>query len=258
MSSSSFNIGIRFYYWDYYKSLKELPDKDQPEYNINDHSGYDISDLYIPPRYGSFKEEIRNYQHIDFIKQYQDEVVIKAKEHESTRIVKATKAVTRSGNQGLHYDIQDYAPLTLDHLISVILYTDYTDLSSHFTATFRKNDVFETLQSIKKRNSVYFWWSKTLRETVEIFGQYSAGYSRNGVLRGSYYCGMSVVLNIPEFNIFLCSPTSTSKQIEVAIKFSGDHGIVIQLDNPQNRQYNKLRGFNCCWLSRYKEEDERY
>ena len=69
---------------------------------------------------------------------------------------------------------------------------------------------------------------------------------------------MSVVLNIPEFNIFLCSPTSTSKQIEVAIKFSGDHGIVIQLDNPPNDQYQFLRGFNCSWLSRYKEEDERY
>merc|ERR1711933_101159 len=45
--------------------------------------------------------------------------------------------------------------------------------------------------------------------------------------------------------------------MEVAIKFSGDQGIVIQLDNPNTPQYNKLRGFNCQWLSRYKEEDER-
>merc|ERR1712152_126053 len=73
---------------------------------------------------------------------------------------------------------------------------------------------------------------------------------------GSYYCGMSVVLNIPEFNIFLCSPTSTSKQIEVAIKFSGDHGVVLQLDNPPF-SHGALYGFNCSWISRYKEEDER-
>ena len=96
--------------------------------------------------------------------------------------------------------------------------------------------------------------SKTLRETVEIFGQ----CSDDGGLKGSYYCGMSVVMNIPEFNIFLCSPTSTSMQIEVAIKFSGDHGIIIQLDNPRTEQYFFLRGFNCSWISRYKEEDERY
>merc|ERR1711933_164998 len=45
--------------------------------------------------------------------------------------------------------------------------------------------------------------------------------------------------------------------MEVAIKFSGDQGIVIQLDNPNTPQYNKLYGFNCSWISRYKEEDER-
>merc|ERR1712154_678731 len=43
----------------------------------------------------------------------------------------------------------------------------------------------------------------------------------------------------------------------VAVKFSGDKGIVIQLDNPQTEQYWLLRGFNCSWISRYKEEDER-
>ena len=262
VSSLSFNIGLRFYYWDYYKSLKELPDVDIPQYNINDHSGYDISDLYVPPKYASFKEEIRSYQYIEF-KQYEEEVVVKAKEHENTRIVKETKAALGrwDGTEGLHYDIKDGVPLGFPNLVSLILYTDYTELSSHFTATFRRSDLFESLKSIKTRNSDYYWMSRRLRETVEIFGGCSNGDSYadyKNKLRGSYYCGMSVELNIPEFNIFLCSPTSTSKQIEVAIKFSGHHGIVIQLDNPPTDQYKRLRGFNCCWLSRFKEEDERY
>merc|ERR1712176_623351 len=129
--------------------------------------------------------------------------------------------------------------------------------------TFRKNGPFEPIKSIKKRNSQYFWMSKILRETVELFGQCSYGYYDEekeefvNQLLGSYFCGMSVLMNIPEFSIFLCSPTSTSMQIEVAIKFSGDDGIVIQLDNPRTFQYMLLRGFNCQWLSRYKEEDER-
>ena len=152
----------------------------------------------------------------------------------------------------------------------MILYCDYTDLSSHFTATFRKTGSFETIKSIKKRNSEYYWLSRILRETVELFGQCSFGEwdgvsddkydvdKRVNKLLGPYYTGMSFVMNIPEFSIFLCSPTSTSMQIEVAIKFSGDQGTVIQLDNPCRSQYEFLRGFNCCWLSRYKEEDERY
>ena len=257
VSSSSFSIGLRFYYWDYYKSIKELADDQQDHTTNTAHSGYNIDALYVPPKYGSFKEEIGNYKDIDF-KQY-EAVKIKATKYENTPIVKATKAAVADwvGNIALHYDISDGDRLGFPNLISLIMYTDYTDLSSNFSSTFRKKSPFETLQGIKKRNADYYWFSKTLRETVEIFGQCSTGFG-NGVLTGSFFCGMSFVMNIPEFNIFLCSPTSTSKQIEVAIKFSGDQGIVIQLDNPQISQYGWLRGFNCSWVSRYKEEDERY
>eukprot|EP01084_Bolivina_argentea_P030981 57375_1 len=64
-------------------------------------------------------------------------------------------------------------------------------------------------------------------------------------------------MNMPSFNIRLCSPTSTSCTIHVAIKFSGENGIIIQLDNPKVVPYQALTGFNCMWLSRFKEEDER-
>eukprot|EP01083_Nonionella_stella_P107089 309764_1 len=60
------------------------------------------------------------------------------------------------------------------------------------------------------------------------------------------------------FSMRLCSPTSTSKQIEVAMKFSGQNGIVLQMNNPQGiLQYKWLHGFNVSWVSRFKEEDER-
>eukprot|EP01084_Bolivina_argentea_P307721 531916_1 len=65
-------------------------------------------------------------------------------------------------------------------------------------------------------------------------------------------------MNISQFNIRLCSPTSTSMQIEVAIKFSGKNGIILQFNNPQTQaQCQYLRGFNVSWISRYAEEDER-
>eukprot|EP01084_Bolivina_argentea_P303063 523184_1 len=60
VSSTSFAIGLRFYYWDYYKQRKQL-DMDEQEVrginNYNSHSGYSICDLFIIPRHGSFKEE---------------------------------------------------------------------------------------------------------------------------------------------------------------------------------------------------------
>merc|ERR1712228_880674 len=52
-------------------------------------------------------------------------------------------------------------------------------------------------------------------------------------------------------------PTSTSKHIEVAMKFSDAKGMVFAFDNPRTAQYKYLRGWNCSWISRFKEEDER-
>eukprot|EP01084_Bolivina_argentea_P109946 196399_1 len=50
MSLLSFNIGLRFYYWDYYKTISQLDDDEQVVKNsninnYNDHSGYDVCDL---------------------------------------------------------------------------------------------------------------------------------------------------------------------------------------------------------------------
>eukprot|EP01083_Nonionella_stella_P086111 239003_1 len=46
--SLSFNIGFRFYYWPYYKRIKE---PHQEEFNTWDHSGYDIKELFIEAKY---------------------------------------------------------------------------------------------------------------------------------------------------------------------------------------------------------------
>eukprot|EP01084_Bolivina_argentea_P191855 329491_1 len=220
-------------------------------YNINDHSGYRVSELFVKQKYRTFKEEIANYPYLLLI-QYRNEVVTKANEYVSKDIVKATSAIPWQCKK-LHYDIKKGTLLGWINLVGIILYTDYSNLCTHFSGTFRKKTPYETVESIKRRNSHYWWMSKILRETVEIFG----GHSYDGTLLGPYYCGVSVVLSVPSFNIRLCSPTSTSSVIEVAMKFSGEEGMVIELTNPPNIQYGSLTGFNCAWISRYKEEEER-
>eukprot|EP01084_Bolivina_argentea_P278263 475289_1 len=154
--------------------------------------------------------------------------------------------------------------LTFSHLLSLVFYCDYSELSTDFSSTFRKRHSYETIESIKNRNSKYYYLSKYLRECVDGRSERESGggpYANR--LLGPFYCGMSVVLSIPSFNIRLCSPTSTSKQVAVAIKFSGDAGCILQFNNPTDKgdygstQYSYLRCFNVSWLSRYKEEDER-
>lgn len=143
------------------------------------------------------------------------------------------------------------------------------EILNHLAQTFRKKQHFEPVLEVKKRNAHYFWMSKRLRETVEVFGMNSVGkwngqgdeydlsQNRTNQILGPFFSGVSCVMPIPQFNIRLSSPTSTSKKIEVAFKFSGEDGMVIQLDNPESEGYGLGKGFDCSWISRFKEEDER-
>ena len=166
----------------------------------------------------------------------------------------------------LHYDHlpEHYHELSMkfDHILALVLYCDYSQLCTDFSASFRKKNVFETLKSVKHRNSNYFWFSKSLRETVELFG--NSGYykkekddilERGDGASGPFYCGMNQLMVMDSFCIRLSSPTSTSRKLSVAMKFGGDDGIIIQFKNDIGVVNEYLCGF-CCTLSDYVEESE--
>ena len=126
-------------------------------------------------------------------------------------------------DEELHYGIPPNLLLSVDNLLSVILYCDWSDLSREFSSTFRRSKSYEKLGTIKKRNREYWHWSRTLRETVQYFGDDAQK------CKGPFYCGMSFKIIMPSFNIRLCAPSSTSKQLEVATRFAGDEGLFYTL-----------------------------
>ena len=150
------------------------------------------------------------------------------------------------------YQMGNGAIISKDRIMSLLLYTDYTALSSDFTSTFRKSNPFEPIQATIQRHRSYYWWGKFLRETVDVYGL----VHRTG-LSGPFYCGMSTIMTMPQFAIKLFSPTSTSCKIAVATKFSAGSGIIIEFDNGGGTS-RQLRGFDASCFSRFREEDERY
>eukprot|EP01083_Nonionella_stella_P154321 497117_1 len=182
ISASSFSIGLRYYYWPNmltYRDPNMLTFGNHFIYaHINDHSGYNINDLYIEQKYNSFKDEIRNYKYIS-LEQY-DKAVVKVKFYHNAQEIKKNTA-TRDGTLNNRYYGLDYLAkpqIKFEHLLSLVLYTDYIDLSTDFSSTFRKNNAFETLESMKRRNREYYWMSKWLRECVEMHGQCRMGQRR--------------------------------------------------------------------------------
>ena len=228
-----------------------------------DHCGHEVHELYVMNRYKTFKAEILEYKHFGLITAIAAMKIITIKacyylKTQTARAIKADKGRLIFDNPG-HYGIDNESHLCADNLYSLILYTDYDALSSDFSSSFRKIYPFETLQNVKIRNSYYWWWSKTLRETVELYGSTGSKYAQNPRLNGPFFTGLSFVMNIPQYQIKLNSPTSTSTHIQVATKFAGDQGMIIELDiEDSDRTMDNLRGFDCSWISQYKGEDEMY
>ena len=147
-----------------------------------------------------------------------------------------------------HYGIAEGQPITVEHIQSVLLYTDFTKLCSVFSASFRADHFGESLDSIKARNASWFEMSKLLRETVECFG------NTKFQEKGPFYCGVNRLMVVPSFGMRLCSPTSTSKMVSVAIRFADTQGMVMRFNNDI---YGSVKFFDCSYVSAFTEESER-
>ena len=211
--------------------------------------------------YANFKEEIMNYNHLE--KKTIESIIHKVEQFKQTVTAKTTTAKFENDSythprDKMQYDFPEGTPITTDHLMAIILYTDFTQLSSDFSATFRQKNPFETEEQVKKRNNKYWFWSKKLKEVLRAYGQSYYNYGSWDGETGPFFTGVSWIMTLPEFIILLFSPTSTSMQLEVAMKFSGDgFGMILEFNNTDGSAiYTPC--FDCSWISRFKEEEERY
>ena len=180
-----------------------------------------------------------------------NKIKLKAKIHFDSKTAKKIKYKFNQDFQTIFYNhgIDKNASISLKHLISIILYCDYSALCTKMSATFRKLTVSETEESVAKRNSKFYHFSKLLCETVNDFG------IDGRVEKGPFYSGINCVLHMNSFAIIFYGPLSTSKQIEIAMNFSKSDGSIIQLQN--DGFAIPLRFFDVSWISSFPDEDER-
>eukprot|EP01084_Bolivina_argentea_P279155 477210_1 len=261
----TFNIGYRFYYWPYYKTQQIHTDSN---WNNNSNDGYYVYELYIEIKYESLKQEILNNNLFILQLQQYDQSVIKINKFINTDKAKQTKSCQRPTQRDpLQYGITANSLITFNHLLAITLYCDWSELARAFSKSFRKTSSYQPIIEVKEKNSEYGNWSKLIRESVEYFGWKGFGDVKGNWMNlnrsfitneliGPFFCGMSFIMIMPSFNIRLCGPTSTSRQKQVATKFGGDKGIIMQLNNNCTEMNGELRGFYCSWLSNYPQEDE--
>eukprot|EP01083_Nonionella_stella_P156304 506055_1 len=179
---------------------------------------------------------------------------------------KEARLLKAEENQLLHYGIAHGSPILLEHLMCIILYCDYSKLCTAFSATFRRLQPYERIEVTISRNAEYANWSKRLREAVELYGkrgwekrerdEVKWNEDRNRI-KGPFYCGVGTLMVVPEFNIRLCAPTSTTTDDIIAQSFATDRGTVLELNNTGHWHSDSLRIWDCKWISHYSKEDEK-
>eukprot|EP01084_Bolivina_argentea_P198667 340127_1 len=242
----SFSTGYIFFY-EYipFGILDDGPSEEKDYARLNGHSE---SELLISAHYGGLKEEIFASGFVN-VENWQKNVIFKANEYLYCENVKNIETAFKKGID----DIVDGPPILLEHLAAVILYCDMTKLCTHFSATFRKKNPFETLRSLKRRHAKYYHMAKRLVEVVVDYG--TDGHDYYGE-KGPFFTGLSCVLSLPEFAIVLKAPCSTSKDIEISLNFAKRDGSVLCFQNDVGAAAFQSF-FDTSWISAYSEENER-
>eukprot|EP01084_Bolivina_argentea_P076522 138696_1 len=261
----TFNVGYRFYYWESYKNKTVIGDVSIFMRGTGDQSGHLQAELYIEKKYNTLKEELLNNTVYTAFTVYKLNIsMTKMNKYINTHKIKNMQISTPDSS--LMFLDDDYGcdtHITADQLLAVILYCDETELQNEFSKTFRKQNSYDSMPSVKRRNREFANWSRLLREIVEVFGcgDYYLSKDTDGKKKvvdnkGTYYCGMSFVMAMPALNITLCCPTSTSKTLEIAETFAGSDGMIIKLNPSREYHSNNFQAFCCCWISNYESEDE--
>merc|ERR1711971_1292008 len=102
------------------------------------------------------------------------------------------------GDDPLRYDIPKGTALCVHHLYALILYCDFGDFCTAFSRTLRKLNWNESIASVNKRNSKFYFVSRYLREAVQHFGVVGFDHDErtvNGYEAGPFFTGVSIALN---------------------------------------------------------------
>eukprot|EP01084_Bolivina_argentea_P090681 163350_1 len=205
------------------------------------------NDPFINPKYTNLYDELVNNNIWPITMENFNLTKIKSQRKIQTETARKMKC-TKSNLIQRTYKIKANTPITDQHLMSILFYTDFDSLSYHFSTTFRKINNKQTINDCIEQNKNYAHLSRLLCETVNAYGTTMSDTKIN-----IFYHGISCLLLFPAFLTTFSSPTSTTVQISVATIFAKTKGAILELQ--KHDLY--LRYFNCTWLSSFANEDER-
>jgi len=219
----------------------------QFKYHKSKLKGAKVHKNYIKPRYMNLKEEILQNK-LYVISEFDfNSLAKKSSDYLSSYRGKSMKARKQAGLND-EASILPNSTITLDHIISMMLYTNMDDLQREFKkgCRFLAEDN-QKVERVMKRNEEIANWCRLLWESITFFGE---SISKKQVFYHGLNCKLLFGSVIAAFNC----PTSTTVNKSVAYNFSTDNGIIVQLSKHASLDSHYL---DVSDLSDYPNEQER-
>ena len=206
-ASDVYSSGWRYFYWNFYVNNKVQErvvfTTASGKSTVESNPGYRLKDWYVRAKHRDLKDEALNNRCCS-LSLFQWKMVLKKAEIKLAEWRKNPRNRKLECNRSFwnHYGLEYRTPISIPHIVSLLLYTNYTKASYEFSKTFRKNSPFESDRLLKERHSEVAVWGRLLRETVECFGQQMSQRPDlkvfyHGVNREMIFPGTSIKLNGP-------------------------------------------------------------
>ena len=197
---------------------------------------------YVIPRHRTLKDEITKNRHSTITEQQFINLKLKCERYLS---IYPTANDIGIGNEIC--GISPGSPITIEHLVALKLYSDFTDLQREFKRHCRRVRHGESVESVIEKNSEIAHWCRLLRESIMFWGSTMAK-------KEIFYCGLTAHLVLRSLNQRFECPLSTTCNKNVAERFTDEYsGVILKI----KRANARTRYFDMTSISCHSHEEER-
>ena len=139
-------------------------------------------------------------------------------------------------------------PIGIQHIFSLITYTDLTKFCTAFRRTYRLSSATDTKENVIKNHCELYFYARYLYEAIEFYG------TEMGPNEEVYH-GLSVKLHFRDFTAYFNQPISTTTDFGAARQFGSDGIILTFKAVPDSDKVSKYLAVD--WLSNFPHEKEK-
>ena len=163
----------------------------------------------VSPKYKDLREEMTNNNVVRISSEKYDELYVKAEE----LLINRPLVAKQVGNSNKICGIKDGSTASVEHIIALLIYTDFQYHQCELKKQCRKLSANEPLRELIRRNSEIYHWCKLIKELCIFYGE---TMGKDDVL----YSGMGEYLMFDSLCTRFECPISTSTKLDVATRFA--------------------------------------